>query len=123
MAASVKRLVPVTRNMGQPIAGMTQIGMWRDNLVLVAATAQTYTLPTDAAGNKASMLRISALAGDIWVNFGVAAAAPGVNIITGAASVLLKTSAGAVSFAVPDSAVSISLLSTPGTSISIEAWL
>lgn len=123
MAASVKRLVPVTRNMGNPIAGMTQIGMWRDNLVLVAATPQTYTLPTDSASNKASMLRVNALAGDIWVNFGTAAAAPGANIITGAAAVLLKTSAGAVSFAVPDSATSVSFLSTPGTSISIEAWL
>lgn len=123
MAASVKRLVPVTRNMGQAIAGMTQIGMWRDNLVLVGAAAQTYTLPTDAAGNKASMLRVNALAGDIWVNFGVAAAAPGANILTGAAAVLLKTSAGPASFAVPDSATSVSFLSTPGTSISIEAWL
>jgi hypothetical protein len=123
MAASVKRLVPVTRNMGQAISGMTQIGMWRDNLVLVAATAQTYTLPTDSANNKASMLRVNALAGDIWVNFGATAAAPGANIITGAASVLLKTSAGPVSFAVPDSATSVSFLSTPGTSISIEAWL
>jgi hypothetical protein len=123
MAASVKRLVPVTRNMGQPIAGMTQIGSWRDNLVLVAATAQTYTLPTDGSNNKASMLRVGALAGDIWANFGTAAAAPGGNITTGAAAVLLKTSAGSVSFAVPDAATTVSFLSTPGTSISIEAWL
>jgi hypothetical protein len=117
MAATVKRIVPVTRNQGVAVPGLVQCGMWVDALVLVAATAQTYTFPTGA-----SIFRISALAGDIWINFGVTAAAPGANNVAGNAPILLKTSAGAVFLAKPDSATTMSVLSTPGTTISIEAF-
>jgi hypothetical protein len=117
MADSVKRIVPVTRNQGVAVPGLFQIGMWCDALVLVAATPQTYTLPAGA-----QILRISALAGDIWINFQAVAAAPGANIITGAAPILLKTSAGAVVLAIPDSRPNPSILSTPGTTVTIESW-
>jgi hypothetical protein len=117
MAASVKRIVPVTRNQGVAVPGLVQVGMWCDALVLVAATPQTYALPSGA-----QILRINALAGDIWINFQGAAAAPGANIITGASSVLLKTSAGAVLLAIPDGRPNPSILSTPGTTVTIESW-
>lgn len=117
MAASVKRIVPITRNQGVAVPGLVQCGMWVDDLVLVAATAQTYTFPANS-----SIYRISALAGDIWINFGITALAPVANNIAGNGPILLKTSAGAVFFSKPDSATSMSVLSTPGTTISIEAF-
>lgn len=117
MAASVKRIVPITRNQGVAVPGLFQIGMWCDAFVLVAATAQTYTLPPGA-----QILRVSALSGDIWVNFQGVAVAPVANVLTGASSILLKTSAGAVILAIPDSRPNPSFLSTPGTTISIEVW-
>jgi hypothetical protein len=123
MAAAIKRLTSINRNDGVQVAGLVQAAQWCDALVLVAATAQTYNFPTDANGNKARMFRINALGGDIWINFqGVTAVVPVANTITGAGSILFKTSLGPAFFVAPDVITSMSLISTPGTTISIEAW-
>ena len=119
MPATVRTLRALPRNQGVQIPNLVPNAEWVDALVLVAATAQTYALPTGAL-----ILRINALAGDIWVNFAGTAAAPGANITTGLSSILLKTSAGPQFLVVPGgpNRANPSFLSTPGTTISIEVW-
>jgi hypothetical protein len=36
MAASIKRILPVVRNQGVPIAGLVQFGQWIDAIALAA---------------------------------------------------------------------------------------
>lgn len=123
MAAAIKRLTSINRNDGVQVAGLVQAAQWCDALVLAATVAQTYAFPTDAAGNKARMFRINALGGDIWINFqGATAVVPVANATTGVGPVLFKTSLAPAFFVAPDVITSMSIISTPGTTISIEAW-
>jgi hypothetical protein len=121
MAATIKRLVPITRNQGVAVPGMFQAGMWIDSLVLVAGAAQAYTLPTDAAGNKGTMLRITANAGPIYVNFVGTATVPA-GVTNGGASIMLRTDLGPCLLAIPDSTTSMSVISPNAAVATIEVW-
>lgn len=120
MAATIKRLVPVTRNQGAPIAGLVQAGMWVDAVVLVAGVAQSYTIPGTAPA-KGSILRLSANAGPIYANFAGTAAVPVANVL-GTSSILLRTDLGPVILAIPDAATALSLFCPSAAIITIEAW-
>jgi hypothetical protein len=122
MAATIKRLVPVTRNQGVPVQGMIQAGMWIDSLVLAAGVAQAYTLPTDAAGNKGTMLRITANGGPIYVNFAGTAAVPA-GVTNGTSSIMLRTDLGPCLLAIPDGINPSMSVISPGAAIAtIEVW-
>ncbi len=93
---------------------------WIDNLVLAAATAQSYTVPTDTNGKTASLIRISG-SGIIFISFnGNTAAAPSGNAIDGS-GVLVWNLNEPLKLSVPPYQF-LSFLCTAGTTISIEAW-
>jgi hypothetical protein len=120
MVASIKRIAPITRNQGVPVPGLAQVASWFDAIVLVANVAQAYVLPTDAAGNKGQILRISANAGPLFINFQGAAAVPGANIADGSSSIILRTDLGPVALAVPDGRPNMSVISPVGAIVTIE---
>jgi hypothetical protein len=121
MAASIKRILPVVRNQGVPIAGLVQFGQWIDAIALAAGAASAYTLPTDAAGNKGTILRLTCNAGPIYVNFGGTATVPA-TVTTGLASGMMRTDLGPVLLAVPDAAVTMSVISPSAGELTIEVW-
>lgn len=121
MAATIKRIVPVTRNQGVPVPGLTQLGQWIDSLVLVAGVAQAYTLPTDSLGNKGRILRLTCNEGPIYINFVTTAVVPGA-LTDGSAPVMLRTDLGPCIFAVPDNAVTMSVISPAAGIVTIEVF-
>jgi hypothetical protein len=122
MAAQINAIVPITRNQGQPVPGLFQYGSWVDALVLVANVAQNYVLPTDAAGKRATILRVNANGGPLFVNFNATATIPVANTVTGLASGLLRTDLGPVMLAVPDGRPTPSFIAPAGVTVTIESW-
>lgn len=121
MAASIKRIVPIARNQGVPIAGLVQLAKWTDAIALLAGAAALYTLPTDAAGNKGTILRLTCNAGPIYINFNTTATVPA-TVTTGLASTMIRTDLGPALIAVPDAAASMSVICPSAAELTIEAW-
>jgi hypothetical protein len=124
MAASIRRMVPVTRNQGVQVPGLLPIAQWIDALVLVANAAQSYTLPTDTTQTpnvKGTILRLTANAGPLYINFAGTAAVPGA-ITNGSSSVMLRTDLGSVMLVVPHSTDTLSIISPNAAVVTIEAW-
>lgn len=133
MAASVNRFAPAVRGEGKGL--VVPMAQWVDDIVLGAAVASTYTLPTGtnpAGGGSqavnpppgttvtASILRISnGTSTPVFVSSQSVASAAGT--LAGAGSIIIPGN-GSLLFAVPGGVASISLFSTPGGNVSIEAW-
>lgn len=125
MAASIRRLNPVPRQQGIQIPGLIPVAQWIDALVLAANVAQTYTLPIDntqALGARhGTILRITANAGPIYINFAATAIVAVANIL-GTAPIMLRTDMGPVLLAVPTGATTVSIISPGAAIVTVEAW-
>lgn len=122
MAASVRRLVPVLRNQGQPVPNLIQLSQWIDSLILAASVAKSYAIPQDPAGNAGRIYRITASAGPIYMNFYATATIPSGDTLTGASSVMLRTDLGPQLLFAPDGIVTMSLISPAPCIVTIENW-
>lgn len=96
-------------------SGKIAVGMMApdhvDNLVLVANTAKTYTIPSGAA-----TLLFSCTA-PFWVNWYTTAVVPSTDIITGAGQCL-----NPMLRAIPDNVTAISIISAVNCKLSIEVF-
>lgn len=122
MAASITRIVPILRHQGQPVPNLLQLAQWIDSCLLVSGTAFPYTLPVDAQGNKASVLRITGNGGPIYANFQGVAAVPNANTTNGLSSVMLRTDLGSQMLFVPPSASPVSFIASMNVLLTIEGW-
>jgi hypothetical protein len=109
---------------------------WVDNLVLVAGTPQSYTPPTgtDPAGGavtvagpagatkNATIFRITATGGPVWMNTnGGTAAEPTTNVTNGTASVVIGPNTP-YWLSEPISGQPLSFFSDSPVIVAIEAW-
>jgi len=120
----ISRLVPIPRNQGIQIPGVLNTATWIDARVLAAGVAESYTLPTDAQtpAQHATLLRINANAGPIFVNFNGTAAVPGADVTNGTSSIMLRTDLGPVLLAAPHATDTLSIISPSACIVTIEAW-
>jgi hypothetical protein len=122
MAASVRRLVPVLRNQGQPVPNLIQLSEWIDSLILAASTAKNYAMPLDAQNNAGRIYRITATAGPIYLNFYASATIPSGDTTNGSSSVMLRTDLGPQLMFAPDGIITMSLISPAPCIVTIENW-
>ena len=131
----VNKYAPILRN-GVATAGLIQSAQWVDNLVLVAGAAKSYTRPagTNPAGGAvtssgpagsivhATILRITATGGPVWVDTnGNTAAVPVADNTSGNGPVCIP--AGLPYFmALPLSTQNLSFIADAPVALSIEAW-
>lgn len=120
----ITALRPVTRSQGTQIPGLVAGAEWIDAMVLAATVAETYTLPTDAEGNRGTILGITANNSPLYINFAGVAAAPGTEIVDGTASVMLRTDTSSYLITVPGGATTLSLMcpTVGGAVVTIEVW-
>jgi len=137
MAAAVNRFAPAVRGEGKGL--VVPMAQWIDAFLLAAATARTYTLPTGtnpAGGGSqavnpppgatvtATILRISnpiTATGAVWVNPQTTAVAEVADKLTGLAAFPVAPGEHFL-FQVPVGVASISMISTAGGIVIIEAW-
>jgi hypothetical protein len=136
MAAAVNRFAPVVRGEGKGI--IVPMSNWIDGFLLAAATARSYTLPTGTdpsggaplgptgtppgASRTATILRVwNITTAVLWVNAQGTAAVEAADKLTGLASVPIMPTSSFM-FQIPLSVTSISMISTPGGEVIIEAW-
>ncbi|SRR6266851_7902113 len=121
MVASIRRIEPVARGPGIQVPGLLPIGEWIDALVLVANTPQSYTLPTDASARRGPILRITANAGPLYINFQGTAAVPVANL-TGTSSIMLRTDLGPMLLVAPNFGSAMSVICPSAAIVTIEAF-
>lgn len=124
MVATINRLVPLPRNQGVQIPGVVNAANWCDAVVLAAATAESYTLPTDANGARATIIGITATgASPLWFNYDTTAVIPVADTVNGSAPSLLRTDLGfSYLISVPAGTTAISIISAAIAIIAIECW-
>lgn len=108
MAQSIRRLEQLTRNQGGSIPLWTNVADWCDAIVLVANTAQTYSLKTDAASLRGTKLRIEASVGPVYMNVRTIATVPAATTTDGSSSIMV----------IPWSIGGVAYIVWPGTNLS-----
>lgn len=121
---TVDRIVPLPRNQGVQIPGVVNAANWCDAVVLAANTAESYTLPTDASGNLARIIGITASGSSpLYINFNATAAIPIADTTDGTAPALLRTDQGhSYLISVPAGATDLSIISAAVGVVIIECW-
>jgi hypothetical protein len=127
MVQSIQRLVPVARNQGVQVPNLIPLSEWCDSLLLVANTAQSYVLKQGqlAPVVDGALLRVNAAAGcrPLYVDPTKAAVIPTATTTNGASAVLLQdVNQEPVLLAMPAGQTTLSLISTAGGIVTIEAW-
>jgi hypothetical protein len=117
----IDRLRPITRQQGIQIPDIVSGSRWIDAVALSANTAASYTLPTDAAGQKATLLRVSSTAGPIYLNWNGTATIP-TSVSDGTASAIIHSDLEGVFVAAPLSSDTLSLICASTSKVTIEAW-
>lgn len=115
-------LVGVPRQQGVQIPFLVAAAEWVDAIILTQNVAESYTLPTDADGNKAAYIRLGISTGAIFLNFnGTAGTPPDTN--DGTASIRVPPSDNRRIFTVPAGVQSVSFFTASASGvISIEVW-
>lgn len=124
MVASINRLVPLPRNQGVQIPGVVNAANWVDAVVLATNTAESYTLPTDANGNRATIIGITGTGTNpLWVNFDTTAVIPIADTTDGSAPSLLRIDQGfSYLISVPAGTTALSFICAGISIIVIECW-
>jgi hypothetical protein len=127
MVQSIQRMVPVARNQGVQVPNLIPLSEWCDSLLLVANTAQSYTLKQGqlAPLQDGALLRINAVstARPLYVDPTKVAVIPTATTTNGASAVLLQdVNQEPVLLAMPAGQTVLSLISTAGGIVTIEAW-
>ena len=117
---TVNRFLPVLR--AGATAYIFPTSQWVDNLALVAGTAKSYTIPTDSASRHASIFRVTASGGPVWLNAnGGTATVPVADKTTGDGVVCIP--AGVPYWlAQPIAGQPLSFIADAGVVLAIEAW-
>lgn len=122
---AVHRFAPLHRDGLSPY--VLPASQWTDNLILVANTAKSYTLPTgtnlaDSSTVTATIFRVVASGGPVWINVnGGTAAIPSADVTDGSASTLIPESQERW-FSIPVGKQPLSFIAGGPVSLSIEAW-
>lgn len=122
MAQSIIKLMPPVRQQGTQIPNTLNSPDWCDVLALAAGVAKTYTLPADAAGNKAVFLRFSAQLAPIYIRRNATAVIPIADVADGTASQLLHAELAPVVVPVVAATDTISIISPIAQVVTIEVW-
>jgi hypothetical protein len=127
MAQSIQRLVPVARNQGVQVPNLIPLSEWCDSIVLAAAAAYSYVLKQDGLAPvvDGALLRINAAAAarPLYVNPTGVAVVPTATTTNGTSSILLQEAGqDPVLLAMPAGQTTLSLISTAGGVVTIEAW-
>lgn len=117
----IDRLRPIARQQGLQIPDIVGGSRWIDAVALSANTHAEYTLPVDSGGRKASMLRLAATAGPIYINWNGNAAIP-TTVTDGTASSIIHPDLREVFVAAPLSTDTLSLICASTSKVTIEAW-
>jgi hypothetical protein len=119
----ITRLGPIPRQQGLAIPGAVVPPRWVDAHTIAVGVAETYTLPTDAAGRKASILRLTCTSGILYVKWDGAATIPAADVTNGTASFLVAANQRRRFLAAPSSAYALSFITSAATAaVIIEAW-
>lgn len=113
---------PLTRQQGIQVPDAVSSPLWIDALALTASTASAYTIPSDAGGIRATVLRLSATTGPIYINFNGTATATASNVTDGTASIMLHADLAPVIVAVPAFGDTLSVICAATCKVTIEAW-
>ena len=115
--------MPSIRNFVAPLALAQYPAAWVDSLQMAANTAKSYTVPTDNAGRRATLLRMSGTSqksGELYYNCFGTAALPSGDRLDGTASP--EAVGPSFMLAVPNDCTAISFLATTAGQLVIEAW-
>ena len=120
---TITRMVPVPRNQGIQVPGLWPVATWIDCLVLVGGAAQSYTLPHDAQtpNQRAMILRLTANAGPLFINFNGTAVVP-IAKSDGTSPIMVRTDLGPMLLVAPDFASALSVICPSAAIVTIEAW-
>lgn len=124
MVATIDRIVPLPRNQGVQIPDCVNAANWCDAVVLAANTAEAYTLPTDADGNKATIIGITGTGTNpLWINFDTTAVIPVADTVNGSAPSLLRIDQGfSYLISVPAGTTAISFICAGVSIVIVECW-
>ena len=114
----ISRLFPLPRNQGVAIPDAWPAATWCDALA-ISATAASYTVKTDAAGNKGAILRLCATVA-CYYNFNDTAVVPTTATTNGTSAVLLPANTPRI-VVFPNTSETLSVIGTTGE-MTIEAW-
>lgn len=117
----IDRLRPIPRQQGIQVPDVVSASRWIDAIALSASTAASYTLPVDADGNKATLLRLSSTAGPIYFNWNGTAAIP-TTVTDGTASAIIHPDLQGEFVVAPLSTDTLSLICASSAKVTIEAW-
>lgn len=119
----ISRLNPMVRQDGVQTPGALSAATWIDARVLGAGVAETYTLPTDAAGRKGVFLRLtSTTTTPIAYKWDGVASVPAADITDGTSSIVVRLDTQPVLLVAPSTAYTLSLICSVAATISIEVW-
>jgi hypothetical protein len=122
MAVAIDRLVPLPRNQGIQIPDVVNASRWVDSLALSAGTAKSYTLRTDASGNKARILRVCTSAGPVYYNCFATAVIPTTDTTDGSSATQLAGLNGGTFISAPVGCTAISFICAGACIVTIESW-
>ncbi len=119
----ITRIRPVRRQDGIQVPRLVSPAEWIDTFVLAQNVVETYTLPTDADGNRATILRFSTSNTNLFVKWDGVASVPG-DVNDGTASICVPATSVRKFLAAPNAAYTLSLISSnaAGNTVTIEAW-
>lgn len=120
--ATITRLMPVTRQQGTQIPNLLPTADWCDSKSLAGGVAELYSLPTDANGNKATILRINSTAGPLYVNWNATAVVPSTDTTNGQSAIMTHTELQPVLLAAPNAVDDLSIICAANSIVTIEAW-
>ena len=115
--AAITRLVPLPRSSGIQVPNAWPAASWCDSLI-VAGAAESYTIKSDADGNRSAILRLCASA-VIYYDFNSTAVVPIADTTTGGSAVMLPANTPRI-LVFPNAADTLSIIGT--ATVTIEAW-
>lgn len=120
---AIVRIGPVPRQEGLQTPDLLVPAQWVDAIVLAAGVAETYTLPTDAAGQHGSILRLSsASAGTFYFKWDGVAAVPAADVADGTSSFGARLDNERLVLAAPRSSYALSIINAAAAVLTIEVW-
>lgn len=118
---AITRLVPVARQQGTQIPGLLPTADWCDSRVLAANTAEAIT-PPSAAGARATIFRLNATVGPIYIDFNKTAVVPTGDTTDGSSAIMIHPELQPVLIFAPLSTDTLSVICGAITTITLEAW-
>jgi hypothetical protein len=119
---TITRLVPLARQQGTQIPSVLPTADWCDSRSLAANTAEAITPPVDADGNKATIFRINASAGPLYINFNATAVIPTTDTTNGTSAIMIHAELAPVIVVAPLATDTLSIICGANSIVTLEAW-